>query len=171
MAAFSFNTESVEKRENNFELLPAGWYVAQVSESEIAPLKSGNGEGLRLTFEVLADQYRGRKVWANLNVRHSNPEAERISQQQLRELCDAIGIARITDTQQLHNRPVEIRIKVREDKTGRYEPQNEVAGFRAARAGAAPASTPFPPIGRVPSPAPAPAAGSAPVPPWVKTAA
>ena len=171
MAAFSFNTESVEKRESNFELLPAGWYVAQVSESEIAPLKSGNGEGLRLTFEVLADQYRGRKVWANLNVRHSNPEAERISQQQLRELCDAIGIARITDTQQLHNRPVEIRIKVREDKTGRYEPQNEVAGFRAARAGAAPASTPFPPIGRVPSPAPAPAAGSAPVPPWVKTAA
>ncbi len=41
MAQFEFNTDSVQKRENSYELLPAGWYTAQVTESEIVPLKSG----------------------------------------------------------------------------------------------------------------------------------
>ncbi len=46
MAQFDFDTGSVEKRENSYELLPAGFYTAQVTESEIVPLKSGNGQAL-----------------------------------------------------------------------------------------------------------------------------
>jgi len=173
MAAFTFDASTVPPRDNVYELLPAGWYTAQVTESEIVPLQSGNGDALKLTFDVLSEGYRGRKVWARLNVRHSNAEAERISQQQLRELCDAIGITRITETSQLHQRPVEIRVKIREDKSGKYEPQNEIAGYRQIRAGAAP--TGFPPISVPPrqqaaTPSAAPPA-AAPVPPWVKATA
>lgn len=178
MAKFNFDTSSVEKRENNYELLPAGWYVGQVTESEIVPLKTGNGQSLKLTVEILSDGYRGRKVWARLNVQHSNPEAERIAQQQLRELCEAIGLGRMTDTVQLHNLPFGVKVKIREDKTGQYEPQNEVAGFKpaggspvhgqamtagmAARAPQAPAAGP--------ANAPAAAAGTS-TPPWAKRAA
>lgn len=174
MAQFDFDTTTVEKRENKFELLPAGMYVGQVIESQIAPLQSGNGDGLKLTIEILSDAYRGRKVWTNLNVRHSKEETERWAQQTLRELCDAIGLARMTDTVQLHHKPVGLRIKIREDKTGKFEPQNDVAGFRpvggsqahgqaiaagmAARAPQAPAN------------ATAAAAGTS-APPWAKRAA
>lgn len=173
MAQFQFQTDSVEKRESNFELLPVGWYTAQVTESEIVPLKSGNGQAIKLTFTLLSDAYRGRKVWVRLNVRHTNPEAERIAQQQLRELCESIGLTRMSDTIELHNKPVQIKVKIRKDETGQYEDQNEVNGYKpvagfkvmetaaGARAVTLPASS-----GSAPA-----AAGGAPIPPWQKRAA
>lgn len=179
MAQFSFDTNTVEKRENNYELLPAGWYTAQVTESEIVPLKSGLGQALKLTFEVLQDGYRNRKVWARLNVRHSgSPQAEKIAQEQLRELCDSVGIVRMTDTVELHNKPVQIKVKIRKDDTGQYEDQNEVNGFKPV-GGAGQTSMMPQPGGTFPTPqrqAPAaPAAAAAPaagnVPPWAKKAA
>jgi hypothetical protein len=168
MAQFQFNADAVEKRESNYELLPAGWYTAQAVESEIVPLKSGNGQAIKLTFEVLTQGYRGRKLWVRLNVRHTNPEAERIAQQQLRELCDSIGLVRFNDTVELHNKPVQVKVKIRKDDTGQYEDQNEISGFKPATGaaqpgpGAAPAARPA---------ATSPAASSAPVPPWQKRAA
>jgi hypothetical protein len=168
MAQFQFNTDNVDKRESNYELLPAGWYTAQAVESEIVPLKSGNGQAIKLTFEVLSNGYRGRKLWVRLNVRHTNPEAERIAQQQLRELCEAIGLARFNDTVELHNKPVQVKVKVRKDDTGQYEDQNDVSGFKAATGAAQPAFGSAPPARAA---APAPAASSAPVPPWQKRAA
>lgn len=177
MAQFNFDTNNVEKRENNYELLPAGWYTAQVTESEIVNLNSGNGKALKLTIEVLSDGYRNRKVWARLNVQHTNPKAETIAQQQLRELCDSIGVVRMQDTVELHNKPVQIKVKIRKDDTGQYEDQNEVTGFKAVggspahgqaiasgmaqRAAAPQASAPA---------AAAPAAGGS-APPWAKKTA
>lgn len=165
MAQFQFNTDQVEKRDSNYELLPAGWYTAQAVESEIVSLKSGNGQAIKLTFEVLTQAYRGRKLWVRLNVRHTNPEAERIAQQQLRELCEAAGLARFNDTVELHNKPVQVKVKVRKDDTGQYEDQNEVSGFKPAT------GAPQPAVGAAPASRPAasaPAASSAPVPPWQK---
>ena len=165
MAQFQFDTSSVEKRESNYELLPAGWYTAQATESEIVPLKSGNGHALKLTFEVLAEAYRGRKLWVRLNVRHSNPQAEQIAQQQLRELCESIGLARFGDTSELHYKPVQVKVKIRKDDTGQYEDQNEVSGFKPAGQQARPPAAA--PQAQAQAPAPAQAA-SAPVPPWLK---
>lgn len=165
MAQFQFDTGSVEKRESNYELLPAGWYTAQVTESEIVTLKTGNGQAIKLTFTILSDNYRGRKVWTRLNVRHTNPKAETVAQQQLRELCESIGLARMNDTVELHNKPVDIKVKIRKDETGQYEDQNEVSGFKPVAGGQAPAAA---------RPAASPAAAAAPsaaVPPWAKRAA
>lgn len=170
MASFSFDTNTVEKRENNYELLPAGWYVAQVTESDIAVLKSGNGRAIKLTFEVLSDGYRGRKVWSQLNVQHNNPKAETIAQQQLRELCDSIGVVRMNDTVELHNKPVQIKVKIRKDESGQYEDQNEVTGFKAAGGASAPAM-PTAPRAAPSAPAANAAAPAGSTPPWAKKSA
>lgn len=175
MAQFNFDTNSVEKRENNYELLPAGWYTAQVTESEIVPLKSGQGQALKLTFEVLQDGYRNRKVWSRLNVRHSgSPQAESIAQQQLRELCDSVGIVRMQDTVELHKKPVQIKVKIRKDDTGNYEDQNEVTGFKPAGGSPAHGQAMAAGMAQRSAPpaaaAPAAAAGAA-SPPWAKKAA
>lgn len=180
MAQFNFDTNNAPKRENNYELLPAGWYTAQVTESEIVALKSGQGKALKLTFEVLQDGYRNRKVWARLNVQHSgSPQAEKIAQEQLRELCESVGVVRMQDTVELHNKPVLIKVKIRKDDSGQYEDQNEVTGFKPAggtpahgqamaagmaqRAATPPANAPV-------AAAAAPAAGGS-TPPWAKKAA
>lgn len=170
MAVFSFDTSTVAPSEKSFDLLPAGWYTAQVTESEVVALKSGNGSALRLTLEVLDQHYRNRKVWARLNVRHTNPETERIAQQQLRDLCTALGVARFMDTAELHYKPLQIRVKVRRSEDPQFDDQNEVAGFRAAGPGAPAGATPqaFPPARPAAPPAAAPAAAGAPTPPWLK---
>ena len=168
MAQFQFNINNVEKRENNFELLPAGTYTAQVTESELVPLNSGNGTALKLTITILQQGYNGRKVFARLNVRHNNPEAERIANQQLRELCEAVGVVALQDTVELHNKPMQVRLKIREDKSGNFEPQNEVAGFKPATASAAQAPALRP--ASQPTVAQAPAASGS-TPPWAKRAA
>ena len=173
MAQFNFDTNTVAPRENNFEVLPAGTYNAQVTESEITALKSGNGSALKLTLEILSDGYRGRKVWARLNVKHTNPTAEQIAQQQLRELCDAIGVVRMTDTVELHNKPMQVKLKIRKDDSGQYEDQNEVVSFKAL--GGIPAHAQAMATPRAAAPAAnaaaaAPAAGGS-TPPWVKKAA
>jgi hypothetical protein len=174
MAQFNFDTNSVEKRESNYELLPAGWYTAQVTESEIVRLNSGNGSALKLTIEVLQDGYRGRKVWARLNVQHSNPKAEQIAQQQLRELCDSIGVVRMQDTVELHNKPFSVKLKIRKDESGQYEDQNEVTGFKPAGGSPAHGQAMAAGMAQRSAPpaaaAPAAAAGGS-TPPWAKKAA
>lgn len=179
MAQFQFDTNTAPKRENSYELMPAGFYTAQVIESEIVPLSSGLGQALKLTFEVLQDGYRNRKVWARLNIRHSgSPEAERIANEQLRELCESVGVVRMTDTVELHNKPVSIRVKIREDKSGKYEPQNEVIGYKSVGGSAAHgqaitagmAQRAATPAANAPV-ASATAAASGSTPPWAKKAA
>jgi hypothetical protein len=166
MAIFSFDSSTVEKRENNFELLPAGWYVAQITESDIVKLKSGKGDGIKLTFDILSDSHRGRKIWQTLNVRHEIADTERIAQEQLGQLCDSIGIVRMTDTAELHNKPMQVKVKVRVSKDPQYEDQNEIIGYKSVGGASAPSM-------QIPARAAAPAA-SAPAsssPPWAKKSA
>jgi hypothetical protein len=168
MATFSFDSSTVEPRDKNYEVLPAGTYAAQVVESEIVPLKSGNGEALKLTLEILSDGYRGRKVWARLNVRHTNQQAEKIALQQLNELIKSIGMLRFDDTVELHNKPMQARLKVKIDETGQYEPQNEVVGFKPLAGGP---SVPGVAAPKAPAAAAAAPASAAPTPPWQKRVA
>jgi hypothetical protein len=178
MAILNFDINSVEKRENNFELLQPGWYTAQITDSEVLPLNSGNGKALKLTFEVLSDGYRNRKLWTRLNIQHNNPDAERIAKQQLRELCEAAGVSSLPDSNLLHFKPVQVRVKIRKDDTGRYEDQNDISGFKPAvqegvlrgflnKLGG---SAPSQPAVSPPSTA-APATSQAATPPWLKKSA
>lgn len=137
MAAISFDATTVAPQES-IAPIPAGVYLAQVIESDERPLKSGNGRAVALTFEVLQGPYARRKVWASINYRHANADAERIGQSQLSALCHAVGVLRAADTTQLHMRPVMIRVKVRKDDTGQYPDRNEVGGFEAPPAGGMP---------------------------------
>lgn len=169
MAQFAFDATQVAPQES-LSPIPAGVYVAHIIDSEVRPLKSGMGQALALTFEVLDGSYRGRKVFTQLNVQHrGSAEAERIAQAQLSALCHATGVLKLTDSVQLHMKPVRIRVKVRRDETGQYGDRNEVTGYEAAAGvtlppGAAPAAAPFAPAAQ-----PAPAAAQ--TPPWAKRAA
>ena len=95
---------------------------------------------------MIDGQYKNRVLFGNLNIVNANPEAEKIGQRQLSGLCHAVGVLQLQDTSQLHNKPVKIKVKVRVDETGKYDDQNDVAGFEAVSgtvvATAAPAAAP-----------------------------
>ena len=63
-------TKSNPPRE--FEPIPAGKYLAMITESEMKPTKSGSGSYLQLTFQILEGEYKGRFLWARLNLNNPN---------------------------------------------------------------------------------------------------
>ena len=130
MAHFNFDASQVAPQASNGPI-PAGTYLAHITESDVAPLRSGNGTGLKLTFEIIDGQYKGRKVWDNLNIQHSNEDTQRIAQSQLSALCHAVNVIKLQDTAALHMKPVNIKVVVREAK-GEYQASNNIKGYEAA---------------------------------------
>ena len=156
MSQFQFNAAEVEPQQS-FAPLPAGIYVAQITDVEIKDTKAGTGQYLQITWEIADGECRGRKVWDRLNVSNANAEAERIGRQQLSALCHAIGVLQVQDTNQFHGKAARIRVTVRKDAT--YGDGNDVKGYEAA--GARPM-----PTGGFPPAAAAAAAPAAPRRPW-----
>lgn len=128
MAQLQFSTQGIDT-ESRFDALPPGEYTVVVSESDMRENSKGTGVYLALTMDVQApDRYRGRKLWANLNVSHQSAKAQEIGQQQLAQLIKACGFEGITDSEQIHHIPVNAIVKVRKDDNT----QNEVKGFKPA---------------------------------------
>jgi hypothetical protein len=161
MASLNFDATQVAPAESrDYTVLPAGLYTVEITDADVKPLKSGNGTGLNLEFTIIDPApFAKRKVWQSLNIKHTSAEAEKIGKSQLSALCHAVGILQLTDSDQLFQRIVRIRTKVRKQEG--YDPKAEVTGYEPAGA-ALPAAN---------SPATAPAAAGAAAPPWKKRAA
>ena len=141
----TFNSAEIPEDDRNFDPIPIGQYKMQVIESKIEDTKSGSGQMLTLTLEVVEGQFANRRIWDRLNVRNDNPDAQRIAQRALADLCLAIGVAQLRDTDELHFKPFMARVGIRQDKTGQYGPQNTVrytAGKGAPGGAAKPAGAP-----------------------------
>ena len=130
MAQFDFDASTVAPQASTSPI-PAGNYLAQVIESDIKDLASGNGKGMKLTFEIIDGQYKGRRIWENLNIQHTNEDSQRIAQSQLSALCHAVGVIKLRDTAALHMKPVNIKVTVREAE-GKYQASNNVKGYESA---------------------------------------
>lgn len=127
----NFNAATVAPDTGFGEPIPAGWYNVRITETEQKPTKAGNGDWyLSLTCEIIDGQYANRKLFTNLNLRNSNPTAQEIAYKQLSAICHAIGVMQVNDSQELHGKPLKVKVKVRIDRTGEYEPSNEISMFK-----------------------------------------
>lgn len=152
-----FDPNAVPEDDRNFELLPAGDYHMQVIESEVVALKSGNGDMLKLTLEVIDGPAANRKVWDNLNIRHTNAQAQSIAQRALADLCLAVGVQGLRDSEDLHFKPFVATVKIDPAK-GEYQAQNRIKKYKP-RGGVAPSARPAPTAAARPAAQPAQAAG------------
>ncbi len=125
----------------SFDPIPAGQYTAMIIASEEKTSKQGN-KFLSLEFEVLDGQYKGRKLWVNLNLGHPNPETVKFARAELASICKAVGVLKPQDSVQLHNLPMLITVKcVNRKDTG--ELQNRIKGYALkAAAGSQPQQAP-----------------------------
>lgn len=144
-----FNAAQVEPSQD-FEPIPAGKYLAVITETEMKPTKNGSGQYLQLAFQILDGPFKGRFVWARLNLNNSNPTTVQIARQELSAICRAVGVMTPGDSVELHNIPLVVTVKLKKrDDTG--ELTNEVKGY--AKRDAAPTSN-------------TPAQATNPTPPW-----
>ena len=135
-----FNAAELPQSENNFEPLPAGWYTAHITGAELKDTKAGNGQYISVRYDITGPSHEGRVVFGNINIRNPNPKAEEIGHQQLGELMRAIGLSKVTDTDQLVGGQCSIKLKVR--KSEEYGDNNDVAGFKSTVGSQAPSAAP-----------------------------
>ena len=144
----------------NFEPLPEGWYNAAITGAEIKATKAGDGKYIACKYTIIGPSHQGRVIFGNLNIKNASTKAEEIGRQQLGEIMRAIGLAKVSDTDQLIGGNLGIKLVV---KSGEYA-GNEVKGYRAIGGVAPAAVAPFKPMGA----AAAPAAPAKSAPPWAK---
>lgn len=152
MSIFSFDASAVPAQAPSTPI-PAGTYLAHIMESDCVTPKSGRGLMIKLTFEILDGQFKGRRVWENLNVQNDSEKTQSIAQSQLSAICHAVGVIKLNDTAALHFKPLKINVVIKE-ASGDYAARNNIKGYESA-AGAMPASAPTPPAANAPSGAPA----------------
>jgi len=122
-----FNASEVEPT-SNFEPLPAGKYLAAITDSEMKATKNGSGSYLQLTFTVIDGEYKNRVLWARLNLNNPNATAVKIAQSELSAICRATGVMTPRDSVELHNIPILISVKCKK-RSDVDEIVNEIRGY------------------------------------------
>lgn len=176
MAIFAQTFDANTVAPSNFDVFPAGKYLAQIVSSEMRPTKDGRGQYLFLELDILEGQFAGRKLFDRLNLVNDNPDTVDIATRTLSSICRATGQMQVKDSEQLHLIPLIADVRVRppkgqygESNSIRYLPRNAAAaptpatrtpaGYAAPAS--APATTATPQPARPAAPA-APAAGGLP---------
>jgi hypothetical protein len=153
----TYDANELPQGNGNFEPLPAGWYSVTLTGAELKNTKAGNGQYIAVRYDVTGPTHQGRVVFGNLNIKNPNPKAEEIGRQQLGDLMRAIGLSKVTDTDQLIGGILQIKLSIKEQEG--YEPSNDVKGYKSV-------SGAFPPFTIPASPSAPPSDKSAP--PWKK---
>jgi len=123
----NFNANNVDPA-TDFEPIPAGKYLAVITDSEMKPTKSGNGNYLELTFQVIDGPFKGRMLWSRLNLDNPSAQAVQIAQGELSAVCRAVGVMQPKDSIELHNVPLLVTVKCKKrDDTG--DVVNEIRGY------------------------------------------
>ena len=183
MAQLNIDVTGVKPQEG-MDPVPAGWYNVRMTDSEVKPTKTSGGFLLACKYAILDGQYANRSLFSRHNIKNDNPKAQEIAYAELSAIGHAVGVLMIQDSQQLHDKPMKVKVSLR-PADGQYEASNDLkqwkninavvgveasagsAGFPAA-AGFAPPQAP--PASDTPW-APAQAAPAPVAPPWQPHAA
>lgn len=126
-----------------FTPIPSGEYKAAIVGDEEKIAQSSGAKYLSVEFEIVEGDYKGRKVYTNLNLWHPSAMAKQIAQKELNSIAAAVGVTKLVDSNQLHNIPIFIKVKQRKyvDSQGEDAISNDIKGYRSLRSGQ-PAASP-----------------------------
>ena len=128
MASLSgFNANDVEPT-SDFDPVPAGKYLAVITESEVKDNKLGTGSYLQFTFQVIEGEFKSRFLWARLNLNNPNATAVKIARAELSAICRAVGVMAPNDSAELHDLPLVISVKCKK-RADTGEITNEIKGY------------------------------------------
>ena len=115
MAAFEFDATQVDPSQGSKQFPIGRHKVVIIGDETKATQNDPNSGMLVLHMECVEGEVRGSRGDYNLNLYHATSEdARRIAFQQLSAICHVLGIYKITDTTQLHNK--QFYIDVRQQK-------------------------------------------------------
>ena len=130
MAGFGRTYNSSELPESrSFDPLPDGWYTATITAADVKQTRAGTGEYIALRYDILGPTHQGRVVFGNLNVVNPNPKAEEIGLAQLNDIMRAVGLASVSDSDELVGATMQIKLAT--EKSEQYGDKNKVTAHKA----------------------------------------
>lgn len=183
MAQMNFNANQVNGDVKDFSLIPKGKYPAVIIATKMEPTNDKGTQQLHVTWEIVDGQHAKRQVsnWITVAC-PSSVEAQDIGMRQLKNICEAVGLAGFTDTDEMVGRQHIIDVGERKDNRDASKIFNEVKRcYPSGSAAATPAASQASPQTSAPVHTPAqqpaqqaqPAGGATPPPaakrpPWMK---
>ena len=116
--------------ESTTGVIPEGWYQMIAYSSDIVENRAKTGYYLEINFMITDGAREGDKLTARFNIVNTNPQAQQIAERQLGALRKACGIEVLSDSEQVHEIPVEGYVEV-EPATDKYDESNSLEKFRA----------------------------------------
>lgn len=103
MAKLNLSIKEVNKQD--FSPIPDGKYNVVIARIDVKESKSG-GHYLSVGYQVMDGDFKGRVIFDNVNVAHSNPDVVRIGMERLATIAWATGHTgdSIDDTDDLVNK-------------------------------------------------------------------
>jgi len=108
--------------------VPADKYIVVIVGSEMKTTKDMTGSYLQLELDIQEGQFTGRKIIDRLNLNNSNQTAVEIAQRTLSQICHAVNVLSVTDSEQLHGRRMVADVRV-EAGRGQYGDSNRVFAY------------------------------------------
>lgn len=116
-----------------YEILPPGEYEVVITSSEEAVAKSSGNTYIKLTFQIIDGDFKGRNVWHNLILTAGSMEGQRKIDGIITSLCNACGVDEFEDTNDLHDIPLIILLTQKPEADG-FGAQNKITSFKSAKA-------------------------------------
>jgi len=83
-----FNSEDVKYDTPG---LPVGTHKVMITAESKEPTKDGNNELLKVTFQCVEGEFKGKTTLQRYNLWNSNPKASNIAKQEIKRIGDASG--------------------------------------------------------------------------------
>ena len=132
MARMNFNASAVElpddKYTSKYDIpVPEGSYLAEIVDQDEKENSKKSGRFVHVKWEIAEGEHLGRWVPEWINYIHESEVTQRIGEQQLKKLCDAIGIDGLADTDELQGKRAIITVGTDKKDSSRnvvfaYEP-------------------------------------------------
>ena len=120
MGDLNFDSSTIEPRDNNYALIKKDWYPAIISDVDWRDTKdkSNDYQYLNTEFTITGDVSADRKIWIKLNLKRpysNDPDkcAKRIAEQELKEICEAVGIEKLSDSTELKDSICMIKVGIK----------------------------------------------------------
>jgi hypothetical protein len=123
-----FNAANVEPSQD-FQPMKAGTYKAIINSSSLEPAKTGSGTNLVLEFKIVEGEYKNRTLKQWLCVQHAKQETQEIAQRNFSAICHAVNQMQVTTTEQLHGKPMLVRIALEPDNRDPEKLQNRIKSY------------------------------------------
>jgi len=99
---FNANDHEAWGQKEATRVIPNGRYLAHIVASDVVDTKSGNGQRLIWTVDILDGEYTGHRIYDSINTHNPSKKAVEVGRSRLAMVVLSLGISKFDDSSELH---------------------------------------------------------------------